>query len=254
MSQALKLALAPLLLAQAVHTRWRLPRLPEADGPREGALGNGPERLSLIIVGDSSAAGVGVSSQHEALAGQLAAALSARLPSHRLRWQLCARTGVTTAQAIDLLAEAKPADVAVVVSGVNDVVAQVRPALALKHREQLLSALQHRCGVRHIVMTPVPPMHRFAGLPQPLRWVAGRDADALGRALADWAAGRAGVSHPPFDLPMDDPRLLARDGFHPSALLYQRWGAALADHIAGIVGAPTPANGGAAAGHRPQVG
>ena len=35
MSLALKLALSPLLVAQALHARARVPRLPEAAGPRE---------------------------------------------------------------------------------------------------------------------------------------------------------------------------------------------------------------------------
>lgn len=231
MSLAIKLALGPLLLAQAVHTRRTLPRLPEASGPRQGSAGRGGPGLGLLIVGDSSAAGVGVATQDEALAGRLSRALAQRL-GRRVRWQLCALSGVTTAQAIDLLRDAEAADVAVVVTGVNDVVDQVRPATALAARARLLAVLQQRAGIRHTVMTPVPPMQRFAGLPQPLRWLAGRDAAAHERALARWAAQQPGVSHLPFDLAADDPALLARDGFHPGAPLYRQWGDALAVHIA----------------------
>ena len=36
---ALKVALAPLLVAQAIATRRRAPVLPEAAGPRDGILG-----------------------------------------------------------------------------------------------------------------------------------------------------------------------------------------------------------------------
>ena len=62
MSLTLKLALSPLLVAQAVATRARLPRLPEAGGARRGEAGRGP-LLRLLIAGDSSAAGVGVQSR-----------------------------------------------------------------------------------------------------------------------------------------------------------------------------------------------
>lgn len=234
MSLALKLALSPLLLAQAVHTRRRLPRLPEAAGPREGVAGNGAAGPALLIVGDSSAAGVGVDHQQQALAGQLPAALAARL-GRQVRWQLCAQSGLTTAQMLGLLPAARAADVAVVVSGVNDVVDQVRPDRAMRDRQALLAALRERTGVRHVVMTPVPPMDRFSGLPQPLRWLAGRDAAAQDAALAAWVAGQASVSHLPFDLPLDDPAMLAADGFHPGAPLYRYWGQALADHIAGVL-------------------
>jgi lysophospholipase L1-like esterase len=231
MSLALKLALGPLLLAQAVRTRQRLPRLPEAAGPREGVAGTGEAGPSLLIVGDSSAAGVGVETQDQALAGQLSQAL-ARLTGRRIAWQVCARSGVNTEQALDLLHEARPADVAVVVTGVNDVVDQVPPARALAARIRLVAALRERTAVGQVVMTPIPPMGRFAGLPQPLRWLAGRDAEAHERALGRWAAPQAGVSHLTYDLPLDDPTLLARDGFHPSAALYRLWGEALAAHVA----------------------
>ena len=235
---ALKLALSPLLLAQAVHTRWRLPRLPEAAGPRQGLVtadGAAPDaRLGLLIVGDSSAAGVGVDRQDDALAGRLSQALARRL-GLAVQWQLCACSGVTTTGAVRLLVDAMPADVAVVVTGVNDVVAQVRPAAALSARTELVAALRQRTGVRHVVLTPVPPMHRFSGLPQPLRWLAGRDAAAHERALAGWAARQQGLSHLPFDLPLHDPTMLASDGFHPGAPLYRLWGETLAEHIATAV-------------------
>ncbi len=235
---ALKLALSPLLLAQAVHTRWRLPKLPEAAGPRRGRVtadgATAYGQLGLLIVGDSSAAGVGVDLQDDALAGRLSQALARRL-GLAVHWQLCASSGVTTAQAAGLLVDALPADVAVVVTGVNDVVDQVRPATALAARADLVAALRQRTGVRHVVLTPVPPMHKFSGLPQPLRWLAGRDAAAHERALARWVALQSGISHLPFDLPLHDPTMLARDGFHPGAPLYRLWGEALAEHIASAV-------------------
>ena len=234
MSIALKLALAPLLIPQAVWTRRRLPRLPEAAGPRQGQTGRGELGLSLLILGDSSAAGVGVAHQRDALAGRLSTALACRL-GQRVRWQLCARSGVNSKQALALVDGARPADVAVLVTGVNDVVDQMAPARALRHREALVQALQQRAGVRQVVVTPVPPMDRFAGLPQPLRWLAGRDAAAHEAALVHWARQQPAVSHLPFDLPLDDASLLAADGFHPGAPLYRLWGEALAEHIAGAV-------------------
>lgn len=70
-----ELLLGPLLLWQGRRVRATALRLPEAAGPRtaEGSA------LRLLIVGDSSAAGVGAAHQDEALAGRLAQALAARL-------------------------------------------------------------------------------------------------------------------------------------------------------------------------------
>ncbi|HEY6356566.1 MAG TPA: SGNH/GDSL hydrolase family protein, partial [Burkholderiaceae bacterium] len=138
MSLALKLALSPLLVAQALHTRSRVPRLPEAAGARAGVAGRGATRLRLLIAGDSSAAGVGVATQDRALAGQLPPLISARRDA-RVDWALLARAGLTTAQTFELLRDAAlpPADLAVVVTGVNDVVDQVASARAVRERERI---------------------------------------------------------------------------------------------------------------------
>src|SRR4051812_15874048 len=64
---ALKIALAPLLVAQALATRRRAPVLPEAEGARDGALGAADApTLRVLVAGDSSAAGVGVARQDQA--------------------------------------------------------------------------------------------------------------------------------------------------------------------------------------------
>src|SRR5262252_594380 len=105
MSLTLKIALSPLLIAQALRTRSRVPQLPEASGARDGVHGRGGLRLRLLIAGDSSAAGVGVATQDDALAGQLLPLLAQRCEAS-VRWTLCARTGLTTAQTLQLLRDA----------------------------------------------------------------------------------------------------------------------------------------------------
>ncbi len=231
MSLAAKLILSPLLVTQALVTRARLPRLPEADGAREGEVGHGPP-LRLLIVGDSSAAGVGVASQSQALAGFLTAAL-ARHARRRVQWRLIARSGVNSAQCIELLAShaPAPADVAVAVLGINDVVDQVPSQRAVAAREALANRLRNAHGVAHVVFAPLPPVERFPGLPQPLRWVAGRDARRHDEALAAWARTRSDVSHVPIDLPLNR-EVMAADGFHPGEPVYRVCGTAIAEHIA----------------------
>jgi lysophospholipase L1-like esterase len=231
MSLAAKLMLSPVLVAQALATRARLPRLPEAAGAREGAVGRGP-LLRLLMLGDSSAAGVGVERQSRALAGVLPAVLS-QLGSVRVHWRLVAKSGVTSAQCLALLdaGDALDADVAVVVLGVNDVVDQVPSERAVDARAAIANRLRNGHGVAHVVFAPLPPVHQFPGLPQPLRWVAGRDARRHDDAVARWAATRGDVSHVPIDLPLNA-GVMAPDGFHPGETVYRVCGAALAEHIA----------------------
>jgi lysophospholipase L1-like esterase len=231
MSLALKLVLSPLLAAQAIGTRRRAPVLPEAAGPRSGVVGAGPG-LRVLIVGDSSGAGVGVASQDVALAGHLSRTL-ADAGRVRVQWQLVARTGVTSAQALSLVRDAQPAtaDVAVVVLGVNDVIGLVSARRAVHHRSALADWLCMHAGVRHVVFAPLPPMHQFPLLPQPLRWIMGRDARRHDTAVARWAASRPDVSHVPIAITLG-PSCMASDGFHPGEPVYRACGQALARHIA----------------------
>eukprot|EP01036_Dinobryon_divergens_P040413 gene40413-53424_t len=142
MSLLVKLALSPLLVAQALATRRRALVLPEAEGPRQGRLGAElAPALRLLVVGDSSAAGVGVGHQDHALAGHLTRSLQ-RLCGQALEWVLVARSGLTTETLLALLQEqpllsAREGDVAVVVTGVNDVITQVPSHRAVQQREAL---------------------------------------------------------------------------------------------------------------------
>ena len=240
MSLTLKLALSPLLVAQALRTRARVPRLPEAAGPRRGTVGTGEALLRVLIVGDSSAAGVGVATQREALAGQLAGELAARIAG-RVQWQLLARSGLTTAQTLALLQAESPtaADVAIVVTGVNDVVDQVPSYRATRSREQLANTLRNRIGVQHVVFCPLPPIHQFPALPQPLRWAMGADARRHNRVLHEWVQHRAATLGDASSADMSDLQLnravMAHDGFHPGERAYRQVAHALAMHIAAHV-------------------
>jgi len=234
MSLALKLVLAPVLVAQAMRTRQRAPVLPEAAGPRQGRVGRGADELRLLIAGDSSAAGVGVSHQKQALAGHLSRALH-RHTSRPVRWALHAQSGLTTQQVFALLraAEPPPADVAVVLSGVNDVIDLVSIRRAVQQRAELADWLLGEGLSAHVVFAPLPPVHRFPLLPEPLRRVMGADARRHDDALARWAATRNDVSHIAIDMNLE-PEAMAADGFHPGEPVYRLCGEALAAHIAAL--------------------
>lgn len=224
----LTLALSPLLLAQALHVRRRALILPEPPGPRAGQTGKGAP-LSLLILGDSSAAGVGATRQATALSGRLAAILA---ESCSLDWQLEARTGATSASALDHLTQITPRrfDTALVVLGVNDVTRAVPVGRFLARRRAIHDRLRSRHGVTRIIASGLPPMGHFPLLPQPLRWSLGRRAAQLDTALARFCA-QDGCTYLPLSLPYD-PAYVAPDGFHPSEAAYAVWARMLAPLIA----------------------
>ncbi|HWY24935.1 MAG TPA: SGNH/GDSL hydrolase family protein [Nevskia sp.] len=234
-----RLVLAPILLVQAIRVRRAVPRLPEAAGEREGEDGAGP-RLRILVLGDSSAAGVGAATQSEALVGRLVAALR---PAYSVHWKLIAQTGWTSADAIQHLRNNPAAsfDIAVIALGVNDVTAGRSLRIWLRNLAELAGLLRNRYSVRHILMSGLPPMHAFPALPHPLRWYLGASARRLDRVLAAWAGGQGDCSHVALDFGLD-PALAASDGFHPGPSAYAIWAEAMASRIRELWGAPAAAS------------
>ena len=233
---ATKIALAPVLLWQGRQVRRNALRLPEAEGPREGVAGTGKVCLRVLIVGDSSAAGVGAKNQTQALAGRLSEALSQRLGG-AVVWQLIARSGDTTRVSLTAVRKLSlhPADVMVTALGLNDMVAQVSPKIWLARLDKLDRIAVKRAGVKHIVHAGIPPIHSFPLLPNPLRWVLGADALAYNRALSQWVKRWPERWWLPLpfenDQPSDSSVLMAEDGFHPGPAIYALW----AEQLAGMI-------------------
>src|SRR5215218_7053365 len=117
------MALSPLLVRQARRVRQRTPRLPEASGDRTGIelTAGATDLLRLLVVGESTAAGVGVADLHDALPRQLAVALAARRQCN-VRWSMSARTGATASFPVRGWAPEEPMGkkIPVVMVGLND--------------------------------------------------------------------------------------------------------------------------------------
>lgn len=223
-----KIALAPLLIPQGIRLQKTALILEEPAGPRAGRLGQGPE-LRLLILGDSSAAGVGVDHQDDALSGQLARTLG---QDFTVDWQLWAKNGETTRSTLAGLRDRSsvPFDVAVVVLGVNDVTRGLSIRNWLMRQRAIFERLEDMHRVKAIFITGMPPIGKFPLLPQPMRAILGAQAKRYDRVLQRMVANDDHRIHYTLDLP-DDPGLMARDGFHPGARVYAAWGAQLADLI-----------------------
>jgi lysophospholipase L1-like esterase len=222
-------ALAPVLFWQGRRVRADVPRLPEPEGERHGIHGVGP-RLKLLILGDSAAAGVGATTQAEALSGALVAALEDRFELH---WRLVATTGHTTAEAIaDVSAlPTEPFDVVITSLGVNDVTSQHSLSKWRRQQIDLIAVLQSQFAAGQIYLSGLPPMHRFPALPQPLRWYIGSRAKQFDQELAKLAAQVVCCEFVPLDFSELETDSMASDGFHPGPAIYRQWAAELARRI-----------------------
>ena len=228
MHLAATVALGPLLLLQGRHVRRVTPVLPEAPGPRTGREGSGP-LLRLLILGDSAAAGVGAPTQRQALSGRLADALAPRFETD---WTLLARTGATTQDALAMLASLPLAavDVVVISLGVNDVTAGLSPGRWIMQQAALVAQIREQFGAPQVLLSALPPMHRFPALPQPLRAWLGAQARRYNRALQTFAQETPGCTWVPLDLPLGVGDMAA-DGFHPGPAIYAGWADKLAGHV-----------------------
>ena len=207
-------ALAPLLLlaeAAAATRRSYATDLPPASG------GTGDRHL--VVLGDSTAAGIGVQEAADTIGGQLGSRLGARFTSY----------GVSGARAADLAAQLElvtDADAVLVLIGAND--ATHLTPLARVGRDVRAAVARLEAPV---VVGTCPDLGAARAFAHPLRELA----DARGRAVARTtaravraAAGTAvdlrALTGPTFRA---DPTCLSFDLFHPSTRGYGVWAAAL---------------------------
>lgn len=244
------LLLWPLYLLQAIWVKKTTLKLPEPNGLREGVVrlsdaedsdtSSIPSTLSLLIIGDSAAAGVGVDTQQQALAGQTVKFLPSLMKQQtdkavslrfdKLKWKLIAKSGYSTQNCFNKLnyilsqSHQITADVVIISLGVNDVLSPISVSTWISQQQQLCELLYSKLACKHIIITSVPPMAAFPALPQPFRWFLGARANEFNQALTQW------LNSSPLPSEQLDMReslssaTMAKDGFHPSEEIYQHWG------------------------------
>ncbi len=257
------IALAPIYFAQAYKLKRWSPSLPEPEGERHGTIRLNPiypphehseqhkERLgdntglaplSIMMVGDSSAAGVGVKQQKEALLGQLIDKLQSS-PSiihsfSAIEWYIHATTGHTSFDILRRLyvlpAPSRPTDVAIVMAGVNDITANTSSETWQRHLGLIIELLQRKFKAKHIIFASLPPMAHMPAIPRPLSSFLGSRADKCNQELAAVCENYDGVTTFGVDfsiLQLSAKQLFSKDGFHPNSIAYEHWAKLLSKFI-----------------------
>jgi len=212
---------AAVLLAQGRRLRRDTLRLSDAALPWRGEV-SGDRQLRLLVIGDSTAAGVGAATQDDALPGQLARGLAVRT-GRGVTWEAMGRNGATARDLITDHLDAATAsewDVVFLSIGAND-------ALGLRSRgafgrdiRTLLTRLREVSPL--VLVSSLPAFFRFELLPNPLRWnlyLHSQNLEDAARAIASRMAG-VHMSPPP---PPYTEGFFATDLFHPSAIGYRDW-------------------------------
>lgn len=232
--------LAPLLMWQAHRARRDTPRLPEAGGADHGVVNEGTSEagaapLRLLVVGESTAAGVGVREHQQGLGGQLARALHARLAGP-IAWRIAGVNGIRAHALADHFAEhpAPAADLVVISLGVNDTTGLTNPTRYQQDLARLIARLRGAQPDLPVALLAVPPMQHFTALPRPLRDLLGARAGQLDRAQQTLAARLPGVHHLAYPA-IADPTYLAEDGYHPGEAGYTYIAEQIAEPLASLL-------------------
>ncbi len=224
LSRAAAVLRGVVILPQGRRLRRETPRLPDAPGPWRGAVEGDGAPLHLLVLGDSTAAGVGVEHADLGLGGRLAEALADRT-GRAVSWRAHGRNGATAGDLVHgYLAAALegPVDVLFLTVGANDALA-LRSARAFRRDvRRILRATRAQHPASVVLMSSLPAFFRFRLLPEPLRGTLYRHSRALeaaARTVVD-AEPEARMSPPP---PPYTEGFFASDEFHPSALGYRDW-------------------------------
>ena len=217
------LPFSPFLYLQGQYTRWKVGRLPDAEGETTGVVGNGKEKLKLLAIGESTVAGIGAKTHKDALTVQFAKHLSAKT-GKTIDW--CARgvSGITIRQTLNEQISNVPEsefDVVVVALGGNDVFTLNSPESFRKDLNELIEVLRKKSPNAKMFLANVPMVRDFIALPNPLKYILSRLARLHHFNAMDLISKKQDVFYFDDVESVDDD--FFSDGIHPSKKGYSQW-------------------------------
>jgi len=239
---------AAVLGAEALLARARRYAQPQLGLTLRATVGpDHATALRLVLLGDSTALGVGVDMVSLTIGGQLSQLLADGISAPGtepgtgpLRQVALSSVGVSGSRTTDLATQVARAllgdhpDVAVILIGANDVTGLRRPAESAAYLAAAVRRL--RDANIQVVVGTCPDLGAARAVAPPLRQIMGFFGRRMARAQAS-AAANAGaavvdlgtVTGPVFRA---DPGTLCHDGYHPSADGYRVWAHALLPAVA----------------------
>jgi lysophospholipase L1-like esterase len=198
--------------------------------------------VQLLVLGDSSAAGMGADTAQQTVGAIIAHGVSA-LSGRPVQLTNVAVIGAESSglarQLADAMEEVDNPDVAVILIGANDVTHRIDKSIAVRHLAQTVSAL--RGTDCQVIVGTCPDLGTIEPVAQPLRLLARRWSRDLAAAqtVAVIEAGGRTVSlgdllGPQFATMKRE--MFSHDGFHPSPAGYARVASALLPSVCDVLG------------------
>ena len=189
--------------------------------------------VQLLVLGDSSAAGMGADTAQQTVGAIIAHGVSA-LSGRPVRLTNVAVIGAESSgldtQLANALEEVKNPDVAVILIGANDVTHRIDKSIAIRHLQQAVSAL--RAAGCEVIVGTCPDLGTIEPMAQPLRPLARRWSRDLAAAQTVAVVGAGGRTVSLGDLlgpqfATSPHEMFSHDRFHPSPAGYARVASAL---------------------------
>ncbi|MEP6848947.1 MAG: SGNH/GDSL hydrolase family protein [Acidobacteriota bacterium] len=220
---ALILPISPLLYLQGQYTRRKVGLLPDAVGETTGVSGVGDDAVELLVLGESTVAGLGAQTHEKGLAGQFAMRLSERL-NRPVRWTAVGKSGVTAQRTIEELLPRVPDqqfDYILLGLGGNDVMKLSSPIKWRREMLRLITMLREKSPETTIFTTNCPAINLSPAIPQPVKAILWELSKMHQANAQEFTAGLDRVYY--YDQPAYVPPDFFADGIHPSESGYAAW-------------------------------
>jgi lysophospholipase L1-like esterase len=183
-------------------------------------LGRDKNTGNILIIGESTAAGVGASAQEKTFAAQVYHQSNRTFNIHNL-----GKNGLKAEKLKRLLAHAKQEipnkfEYAIILIGANDCFKFTPPGRFSRQLKEFIGILKHEKSVQKIIIPAIAPVQHFPSIPRAMRFFLGLHRSILTRELKSLSKSIPELDFNNFEFEMSHD-LLASDGIHPSDKGYE---------------------------------
>jgi lysophospholipase L1-like esterase len=207
----------PFLVYQAKKVRKSSPKLPS----QSALLTLGQGEKHVVLLGESTVAGVGASSESTTLAGNFS-----RIFGESYQIETIGKKGLRVKEAFSLYlrhkkSRSKKSEGVILFLGANDCFLLTSPQVFKKELKSLIQQIRVDTNAEWIYLAAIPPVHLFPAFSEQMRSFLSKQRAYLQREMEDIASNEPMVIYHP--IPMDlQPEFFSADGVHPSDLGYQK--------------------------------
>ena len=232
LAAVLSWALLPFYVTIGPVVRAKAMRMAPPPGPYRGHIPGAGAPIRLLVIGDSSAASVGVTHTKDGLAARVADGIAQRTgrPVSHVAYGNNSATAADVRDHVVPHLPNEPFTHIVVSIGANDAKNFHSAGRWKKGFGTLLYALRTRYPEARIVWSRLFRFSHLPAIPAPLGWVLDMRRVVVNRIADELCIERGAHAAPP--MAVTNAKGLSLDGFHASALGYRMWGRHLAEYIA----------------------